>query len=173
MNPSSYHRRRGSSDSTMRGTLQLKLEITDPPICLFFFPNYRIYTSNIQVLIFVCFFDNYKGILRQYMIVTASVTSRLVLIKKGCLSVSFSLCLSVYLSIDSLSHSLWLGAQQWLSVVLVQFKKAGKRPDMSEKLLTGTYCMRGSSNFCQVGGPGPTARKQLWQRFFSPQLILQ
>ena len=38
--------------------------------------------------------------------------------------------------------------------------KAGKRPDMSEKLLTGTYCMRGSRNFCQGGGPGPTAKKQ-------------
>ena len=47
--------------------------------------------------------------------------------------------------------------------------------DMSEKLLTWTYCMRGSRNFCQWGGgggggPGPTARKQ---HFFSPQLILQ
>ena len=58
--------------------------------------------------------------------------------------------------------------------------KAGKRPDMSEKLLTGTYCTRGSRNFCQKGGggggggggwgPGPTARKQ---HIFSPQLILQ
>ena len=35
---------------------------------------------------------------------------------------------------------------------------------------TGT--MRGSRNFCH-GGPGPTARKQFGQRFFSPQLILQ
>ena len=39
--------------------------------------------------------------------------------------------------------------------------KAGKRPDMSEKLLTGTHCMRGSRNFCQgLGGPGLTTRKQ-------------
>ena len=33
--------------------------------------------------------------------------------------------------------------------------------------------MRGSMNFCQ-GGPGPTARKQLCQRFFSffcPQIL--
>ena len=48
---------------------------------------------------------------------------------------------------------------------------------MSEKILTGTYCMPGFRNFCQVGGwgggPCLTARKQLWQRFFSPQLILQ
>ena len=29
---------------------------------------------------------------------------------------------------------------------------------MSEKLLTGTYCMRGSRNFCQVGGGGGQAR---------------
>ena len=63
--------------------------------------------------------------------------------------------LSIYPSLDSLS----LGAQQWLIVILVQLMKAGKCPDMSEKLLTGTYCMRGSRNFCQ-GGPGPTARKQ-------------
>ena len=33
-----------------------------------------------------------------------------------------------------------------------QLMKAGKRPDMSEKLLTATYCMRGSRNFCQGGG---------------------
>ena len=30
--------------------------------------------------------------------------------------------------------------------------EGGKRPDMSGKLLTGTYCMRGSRNFCQGGG---------------------
>ena len=46
-------------------------------------------------------------------------------------------------------------------------QEGGKRPDMSEKLLTGTYCMRGSRIFCHArgggggGGPGPTVRKQL------------
>ena len=32
--------------------------------------------------------------------------------------------------------------------------EGGKRPDMSEKLLTGTYCMRRSRNFCRGGGGG-------------------
>ena len=71
-----------------------------------------------------------------------------------------SIYLSIYLFV--IRFSLSLGAQQWLIVILVQLMKAGKRPDMSEKLLTGTYCMRGSRYFCQGGGggPGPTARKQ-------------
>ena len=57
--------------------------------------------------------------------------------------------------------------------------KAGKRPDMSEKLLTGTYCMRGSRNFCQGGGGGGGGGGGVQARlpensiFFSPQLILQ
>ena len=39
--------------------------------------------------------------------------------------------------------------------------KAGKRLDMSEKLLTGTYCMRGSRNFCQGGGGGGGVQARL------------
>ena len=58
-----------------------------------------------------------------------------------------SVCLSV---LDTCSLS--LGAQQWLSVVLVQLGKAGKHSDMSEKLLTGTYYMRISRNFGRGGG---------------------
>ena len=46
----------------------------------------------------------------------------------------------------------------WLIVILVQLMKAGKRPDMSEKLLTGTYCVRGSRNFARGGGGGGPGR---------------
>ena len=63
---------------------------------------------------------------------------------------SIYMYLSIYLSV--IRFSLSLGAQQWLIVILVQLMKAGKRPDMSEKLLTGMYCLRGSRNFCQWGG---------------------
>ena len=71
-----------------------------------------------------------------------------------------SICF-IHLYPSIVQFSLSLGAQQWLIVILVQLMKAGKHPDMSEKLLTRTYCMRGSRNFCQ-GGPGPTARKHLF-----------
>ena len=105
------------------------------------------------------------------MIVTASVTSRLVLIKKCCLSVCLSMSVCLYVNRFSLSLSS-SEPQQWLSVVLVQLKKAGKRPDMSEKILTGTYCMSGSRNFCQVGGGGgggvsrPDCQKTALTTFF-------
>ena len=51
-----------------------------------------------------------------------------------------SIYLPIHLSL-SLSLSLSLEAQQWLSgsLVLVQLRKAEKRPNKSDKLLTGTY----------------------------------
>ena len=66
------------------------------------------------------------------MILTACVTSRLVMIKNDvCLSVNrFSLFLS--LARSATVAQCGTGSTQ----------RAGKRPDMSEKLLTGTYCMR-------------------------------
>ena len=63
---------------------------------------------------YLLYLNNYKGILRQNMIVTASVPNRLVL--KKMLSLSLS-----------------------LSGSLVQLRKAEKHPDKSEKLLTETY----------------------------------
>ena len=39
-------------------------------------------------------------------------------------------------------------------------------------LMNECWFMCGTRNFCQ-GGPGPTARKQPGQLFFSPQLMLQ
>ena len=50
----------------------------------------------------------------------------------------------------------------------------GKTSRMSEKLLTGTYCMCRVRNFCQGGGGGGQARlpeNSSEKVFFSPQII--
>ena len=51
--------------------------------------------------------------------------------------------------------------------------KAGKRPDMSEKLLTGAYCMRRSRNFLPGGGGGfkPDCQKTVLNLFYSFTMV--
>ena len=115
MNPSSYHRRFFTEgfigQYSGRYSATEARDYSPPPYLSLFSKLQDIclttalcYTS----IDICCFLNKYKGILRQYMIVTASVTSRLVLIKKNafCLSVSLSISLSLCLSVNRFSLSL-------------------------------------------------------------------
>ena len=112
------------------------------------------------------------------MIVTASVPSRLVLIKNAiCLSVclslylSFSVCLSVCLSIDSLSHSLSRSATV-AQCGTGSTQEGGKTSRWVKKYWLGRTACADPGIFTRGGGGSrPDCQKTALTTFFSPQLV--